>query len=278
MNHALVSEREDALAEDWRDLYYAGLAHLGNVCARLSKPDSVHRVQIGRYLPPELNDCGDRNVVGWYITGALVALMARIVSSERSKCLLTTHPSDLLLQPPEPLAVFDSIILEQARTLGQGITTSRPVEMRVLRWERNSYPTFQLWLNALQSAAKILNGVKPPPINEPGLRQAKQQILAELGPVVERVRNKFATDHRHRHAATGADIARAFREEANKPEFPYLRDRVAEWIRFIQHSKESADLFYYRTTPPTIIFNKFLASLSGHREDYVRQCLARRPK
>jgi hypothetical protein len=281
MKQAPATETEFALADecchladDHRELYHYALAYFGRLCAALRKPDGVHRIQVVSHLPSDI--FGDRQALGWFITGALMALMAQIVSVEQSRRLLEIEPSTLLLQPPEPLATFDSVILVQARTLGTGILTSDPVMMRVLFWQQRSPPMTEKWLRALRQAGRIFSARNAAPLDEPGLRQAKQDILAELTPVVERLRRKFSTQRRQ--IAKRKDVAVAFQQEVNDPEFPYLHERVEEWACFIQNSKANAELFYFRTFPVTRIFDRFLAWKTGRSEDYVRQCLARRPK
>jgi hypothetical protein len=231
----------------------------------------VSRIQFASRLPAWLyTDPQSLNAV---VTAGLLAMLDH--RAKDSKISAIALPDVELytrrIMPeamPKAAHQLDDIILQQVAITGMGlINASDLVKGRARDWERGDYPKYKRLLRALDKAAKIHQGKTRAPLDDPFLREAKEQAVKELRAVLNRLQKKFKAE-RQPERSTEAAILKAFEEEANKPELEFLSDshNLTRWIEFLR-----TDPFSVLTSSAAELFDCFAAFVSGHKPDYTRR-------
>lgn len=203
-------------------------------------------------LPETIRE--DRRIMGAVMTAGVIAIL-----DHETQCGIQGDvPTELHQQ-------LDEIILKQCGITGNALLTSDLVLSRASEWERTDYRRYRLWLKALEKAARIHQQRTPAPIDTVFLPAVKKLAIEELRPVVARIRERFARQHR---TPSEQEIVEAFAKETHNPDLPFLSHKHNRklWLRFYQ-----SDPVAYLNFSPERLFDAFTAFVTTHEPEYVRK-------
>jgi hypothetical protein len=229
------------------------------------------KVQLPHYLP-ELS-YGNRDIVGWTLSGSLVGLLAHYVGGEYAQTLHRNREQGVPGAMPvlvDLLEPFDQLILAHTATAGWQLVHSEPVTRRVAYWEDHDGQKFEAWTNACNIAARIRQQRTMPPLGDPLFSDAAHIIISELKVMLAQLRSQSLAGQ------TPPDLVRFFEQQAARNEFAFLTDAhtLCLWLDFVA-SKSGKQAFLHHQNQPSEIFYAFQSFVSGHDPRYVRDKRAR---
>lgn len=166
---------------------------------------------------------------------------------------------------------LDSIIIEQAMTLGWRITLAELVRFRLSEWDLlpGGPDLFRKLGAAMSTSATILQGAALPPLNDSALWEAKAATVSELRLVLTRMRSEFAVK---RTAPSRGEVTGFFSKAVAAGSFPYLASNRDRWIRFFEENPEVLrPLALGDRASPASLFDAFMAWSTGWQAESVRQ-------
>lgn len=183
---------------------------------------------------------------------------------------------DWQLVPAELFEKLDTIILEQAETLGWRISLSELVRYRFSEWD--SLPSgpelFEKLGQAWRNSAKILQGRKKPPIEDPDQWAVKNETVEELRLILQALRGNLAT---RRREPSGDEVRRIFADTVvNSPHsFPHLGTNLERWLKFLDEARPLRQILRGERLTPGALYDQFLAWAAGWEPDSIRQTISR---
>jgi len=137
---------------------------------------------------------------------------------------------------PKMLRRLDEVILRQAQTAGVRLTLSEIVLKRTIEWhdEPDGPRKFAALGKAFAHATLIFQGRIPPPLDDPTLYLTKQETVAELKVLLQKMRQRV--DSRRRKNVPLLDLF--FQIVTDKKEkFVALRRNQTRWYEFLRQEE-----------------------------------------
>ena len=235
-------------------------------------PGDVLKIQLMHYLPE--SSYGNRDWLGWTLSGALIGLLAHWIGGEHAQTLQQTRELGVRGAMPvlqQMLETWDALILAHTTTAGWQLVHSEPVAGRVAWWELHDGQKFEQWLAAAKTAARIQRTQEPkPPLNDPLFREAASIIIDELKVMLKQLRSQSLAGQKP------PDLVQFFADQSDRGEFRFLSDEhtLHLWLDFVA-SKSGQSAFLVYENKAGNIFDAFQKFVSGHKFDYVRQMRSR---
>jgi hypothetical protein len=213
-----------------------------------------------------------RKVFTRWLNGKLLELLASANSTSPEELAVILRHSRA---SAAVLGVLDEIIIMQA--IGFGIQTLlAPLAFtRYLTWEKlaEGDKLMERFHRSLQYHWRIIHHLDPPPLPA-GMRGYKQELVAELRPVVKRIRRHGRGQHR---SPSPKEILEQFSlvvTELNCRHLGSQANRVS-WSTFLAHEPGITKRMYSGLLTPTDLFHEWLAWCWQLRADSVRQAISR---
>jgi hypothetical protein len=227
------------------------------------------KIQLLHHLPNP--SYGNRDVLGWTLSGSLVGLLAHWVDGEQARDLHRTREQGMVAWMPllsQLLEPWDALLLAHTKTTGWQLVYAMPVEGRVSWWEHHDLQKFKAWTNACNIAARIHQQGTMPPLGDPLFPAAARVIIAQLRVLLKQLRIQSLAQQKP------ANLLHFFEQQAKRKEFTFLRDphNLRLWLQFV---KRNPNIFLTEEKSPSTIFDLFQNSVSGHDPDYIRYQRAR---
>jgi hypothetical protein len=223
------------------------------------------KVQLLHYLPD--TSYGNRDVLGWTLSGALVGLLAHSVGGEHARELHRTREQGMITWMPilvQLVEPWDALILAHTVTTGWRLIYAEPVGVRVAWWEHHDGKKFEDWTARVNTAARIQRQQRMAPLSDPLFGAAARTVIGELKVMLGQLRKQSLANQKP------PSLVQFFEQQAERNEFAFLSDphTLGLWLEFV---KRNPAVFFTKRKSPGDIFDLFQSSLSGHDPGYVGQ-------
>jgi hypothetical protein len=138
--------------------------------------------------------------------------------------------------PESMLTKLDEVILRQAETTGWRLALASIVQKRFSDWdvEEGGPQRFARLGKAYRRAARIMQGLELPPLDDPQLYLTKVECVAELKTLQRKLRQKFA-----KKRGSALDLRKFFLDTVadQKQNFVSLKRNVERWAAFFERKE-----------------------------------------
>lgn len=181
---------------------------------------------------------------------------------------------------PEAIRVFDETIIRQAGTAGWRIGLSELVHWRLNEWDQapEHSPVLRRYYRALIRAARIFQGSKKPPLDDPGLYAAKVEAVNELTALLSRMREVFRGRQSNSPEKLESELTNFFLNEISRrsKSLRYLAVNCDAWRAFItEHATDLRVHCMGARIRPASLFYLWMAWCKKVDPERLRQAISR---
>jgi hypothetical protein len=214
---------------------------------------------------------------GIAVDNELIEFWMRDMSASERKTLVFDDMGRLILDnvSSELFAKLDSIILEQAQSMGWRIGLSELVRFRFSCWdlEHDGPDKHKKYGVACRRSARIFQHLERPPL-DPDQWLVKKETVEELRLVLKTLRASFAL----RRDIRNPDVHEFFYSAiaASPQSFPHLFADLKRWQMFCEKKPLAlAPLVTSDRPQPATLYDEFLSTCSGWEQETLRQAITR---